>query len=253
MRSPNYPQLSLPEAINKAQEVYAAIHTAKASPIKIAEKLGYSSLNGRSMGVLSALKKYGLLAGKGNELGVTHDAVIIFERPDDHPEKREAIRNAALSVPLFAELYERFGRQIQDQPGLRLHLTKLGFSRVAMDEIVANYLDTVRLVTPPPDDYTALVPSFTKEGESAMQSSSPSIQQGSETPTAPPATLSQPKPTSSEDMKAWSFPLSIQRNIDAVITIHGGKLKKRDLEVLGRKVRDLIDAWEEDEESDSDA
>jgi hypothetical protein len=60
-------------------------------------------------------------------------------------------------------------------------------------------------------------------------------------------TPSQPALAPSGDVKAWSFLLSIQRNIDAVITIQGGKLKKRDLEVLGRKVRDLIDAWEEDE------
>jgi len=243
MRSPNYPQLSLLEAINKAQVLYVAIHTAKASPEKVAEKLGYKSLNGRSMGVLSALKKYGLLAGKGDELTLTHDAVIIFERPDEHPEKQEAIRRAALSPPLFAEIYNHFKGQMPGLADLRVYLSKLGFSKTALDEISENYDQTIRLVTPLTENYAAGDTSSDKEEMSDMSSSQPLSQPSNVNPLA---TMS--ANTDRSKVKEWSFPLSFQRNIDAVVTIHGDNLRRRDLEVLEKKVRDLIDAWEDEED-----
>lgn len=247
MRSPNYPQLSLPEALNKAQTLYAAIHTAKTTPEKAAERLGYTSLNGRSMGVLSALKKYGLLAGKGEELTLTHDAVIIFERPDEHPEKREAIRRLALSPPLFAEIYKHFDAQIPGMADLRVYLSRLGFSKTALDEITDNYTETFQLVTRIAGDYTADDTSSDK-GEMLDMSAPQSSSQPSSVnpPTTTPANPDKGK------TKEWSFPLSFQRNIDAVVTIHGDNLKRRDLEVLEKKVKDLIDAWEDEEEAPKD-
>ena len=247
MRSPNYPQLSLPEALNKAQILYAAIHTAKTTPEKAAEKLGYTSLNGRSMGVLSALKKYGLLAGKGEELTLTHDAVIIFERPDEHPEKQEAIRRLALSPPLFADIYSHFNGQTPGIGDLRVYLSKMGFSKTALDEITQNYAETFQLVTKIAGEYTADDPSSDKGEKQDMSASQSSPQSNSTNPT--PTTPANP---GKGKTKEWSFPLSFQRNIDAVVTIHGDKLKRRDLEVLEKKVRDLIDAWEDEEDAPKD-
>lgn len=44
----------------------------------------------------------------------------------------------------------------------------------------------------------------------------------------------------------YNVPLSIQRNVNAQLVIKGELLKKRDLEVLTRKVEDLIDAFEDE-------
>lgn len=246
MRSPNYPQLSLPEAINKAQILYAAIHTAKTTPEKVVERLGYSSLNGRSMGVLSALKKYGLLAGKGEELALTHDAVIIFERPDEHPEKQEAIRKIALLPPLFSDIHSHFNGQMPGIGDLRVYLSKMGFGKTALDEISENYAETFHFVTRIAGDYTTGETSSEK-GELPDMSSSQSLPQSSQQPSNPNPTTTAPQQQDKGKMKEWSFPLSFQRNIDAVVTIHGDNLKRRDLEVLEKKVRDLIDAWEDEE------
>jgi hypothetical protein len=255
MRSPNYPQLSLPEAIEKTQILYRTLHTAEAPAEKIVEKLGYSSLNGRSMGVLSALKKYGLIGGKGDKLGVTRDAVVIIERAGDHPSKREALKRAALSPPLFEEIYDNFRGQMPDLVDLRVYLTERKFSRAAIDEISENYYQTMALVPPEEKEYTPAAPSTINEEESDMRPQQ-----------EPPATSTQLRAAAAieaaaakreayeqsvaylQKAKEYRFPLSFQRDVNAVVTIYGDNLKRRDLEILKKKVGDLIDAWEDEEE-----
>src|SRR5438105_3092705 len=111
MRSPNYPQLSLEEAIERVRTVYSAHHTTKANQEQIAKTLGYGSINGTSQGVVSALRKYGLLQGGNDALSVSHDAVMILERQQDHPERIAAIHRAAFAPVLFSEMHEHFKNQ----------------------------------------------------------------------------------------------------------------------------------------------
>ena len=69
-RSPNYPAISLPKAVEQARKVYAANHLHKASPEVVAKAIGYSSLNGGSLTAISALKKYGLIEDDNKELRI---------------------------------------------------------------------------------------------------------------------------------------------------------------------------------------
>jgi hypothetical protein len=153
VRSPNYPQLSLKEALDKAQVIYYAKHTAKLSMQQIAECLNYTSLNGRSLGVISAIRKYGLLEGSKDSLSISPDAVVIFERPDEHPEKREAIKVAALAPALFNELYNAFGSGNVADADLRIYLARAGFSRIAINDVIKSYRETMALVPESEADY----------------------------------------------------------------------------------------------------
>lgn len=154
LRSPNYPQISLPEAIDKIRALYKVLHTANANQRQVAERLGYGSLNGRSQGVISALRKYGLLEGRGDNLNVSPEAVIIIERQEDHPDRQAAIRQAALAPPLFAELYEEFEGLTPSDTDFRISLVKKGFSRKAVADIIGSYRDTIALVTAEGEVYT---------------------------------------------------------------------------------------------------
>ena len=102
-RSPNYPQIALGEAIERIQRVYKALHTGKASEGRVLELLGYRARSGTAQGVLSGLRKYGLLEGNRNSFQVTKDAVILSERDASHPEYRAALTRAALA-PASASL-----------------------------------------------------------------------------------------------------------------------------------------------------
>jgi hypothetical protein len=187
MRSPNYPQLSLPDAIERIRSVYKAQHTAKADQHKVAEILGYGSLNGRSLGVLSAIKKYGLLQGPGEALSVSQGAVIIIERQPGHPYRVKELRKAALLPPLFEEIHNRFGGQVPADEDLRIFLASKGFSRTATNEITRTYRDTIELVTSEGGEYTDGEASDTTHGQELVP-----MQSGQNRPTSEPSRQTTP-------------------------------------------------------------
>ena len=66
-RSPGYPAIGLKEAVEKAKGIYEEDYQNPIPRVVAAQHMGYASLNGKSLGVLSALIKYGLLEGRGDE------------------------------------------------------------------------------------------------------------------------------------------------------------------------------------------
>jgi hypothetical protein len=147
-RSPNYPQISLPKAVDLAAKLYEAAHTHKASATAVVAALGYGGLNGKSLGVISALKKYGLLESVGdNEFKVSKDALTILVDPKTSVDRAKAIVRAAFRPSLFAELRQEYG----DSPPksdeyLRAFLLKRGFVQSVVDIPIRTYRDTMAFV-----------------------------------------------------------------------------------------------------------
>src|SRR3954453_5099781 len=78
-RSPNYPAISLPAAIERARPLYEVERHAGA-PLSVALRhLGFRSLNGISRTYLSALKKFGLIDVGANRVTATSSAADIIE------------------------------------------------------------------------------------------------------------------------------------------------------------------------------
>lgn len=146
-RSPNYPSMSLPEAIERLEKVYAAEHTHKAPSEVVAKALGYQSLNGKSITVLSTLKKYGLLEEVGKELKVSKDGLIILVDPPDSEERATALRRAAFSPALFEEIRKNYGETVPSDENLRSFLLRRGFLQSAVDAPIRAYRETVALVS----------------------------------------------------------------------------------------------------------
>src|SRR5271155_5888309 len=107
VRSPNYPSLSLPEALEKVKLVYERQHTYGAPREVVVKSMGYNGINGASATAISALHKYGLLEGRGEEVRVS-DRAMRYLNPMSDEERAEAIRDAAFEPTLFRELSEKF-------------------------------------------------------------------------------------------------------------------------------------------------
>src|SRR5258708_574477 len=118
-RSPNYPSVTLREAIDRIRLVYNAEHTHKADKNVVATDLGYTGLNGKSLTLIGALKRYGLLEVDDDGLKVSDEAVTILELPENDAERQSALSRAALAPPLFAELKETFGNSLPSDENLR--------------------------------------------------------------------------------------------------------------------------------------
>jgi hypothetical protein len=144
-RSPNYPALSLREAIEKVSILYQNQHTHSAPREVAVKSMGYGGLNGASATAISALHKYGLLDRIGDEVKISERAMRILH-PTQPSEKALALKEAADSPELFRELAEKFPGQLPAEEVLRNYLVRRGFAPKALPEVVRGYRETMELV-----------------------------------------------------------------------------------------------------------
>ena len=152
VRSPNYPAVGLPDAIERVRKLHDLQRQAPEEREVVAQHLGYGGLNGQSLKMLSALIKFGLLKKtEGGGLRVTDLAInIIFPEGDD---QSEAIRQAAFAPALFSDIRERWPDHPPTDESLRAFLIRRQFSQSAIDDVIENYRETIELVTQKAEGY----------------------------------------------------------------------------------------------------
>ena len=148
LRSPNYPSLTLAEAIEKVRLVYAVEHTHPTPKEVIAKDLGYGSVNGSSLTAIGALRRYGLLEDAGDGMRVSDDAVCILELPAGDSARNEALKRTAFSPGPFSDLQNEFGMALPGEANLRHWLIKREFLPRAADELIRVYRANLDLVGP---------------------------------------------------------------------------------------------------------
>ena len=243
-RSPNYPAQTLREAIDTIRRVYAAQHTYPQDREVVAQNLGYKGLNGASLTVIGTLKRYGLLEMEGEQVKVSDDAVAILELPEDHPDRIDALQRAAYTTTLFADIRETYGDKLPSDVVLRHDLIKRKFLPKAADEVIRIYRDNLELVTSQTPEYTEddTIVEQGFEGRSSMPQSQPQYTQPSSFKDTAGRQRTQPGKRAFE----FSFPLSFQRDVTAVITIYADEIKRRDLDNLKKQVENLLDSFEDE-------
>ena len=147
IRSPNYPGISLPDAIERIKKIHSKAHTHKVDAKTIAQAAGYGGLNGAALTVLSALKKYTLLEESGKELRVSPLAMTIIADPVESQERREAIQAAAFAPVLFVEIRKQFPGTVPGDEIVRSFLIKRAFSASSVDTAIRAFRETMALVT----------------------------------------------------------------------------------------------------------
>ncbi len=146
IRSPQYPIIGLKEAIERARMVWQKDYTAELPREVVASHMGYSGLNGKSLGILSTLGKFGLLAGRGDKTRITDLAVQIFAHEPGTQERASAVSIAAREPSLFGEIAEKFdGRSPSDQ-ALKSFLITRGFTLGGVDAVIRSFRDTEAFV-----------------------------------------------------------------------------------------------------------
>jgi hypothetical protein len=193
IRSPNYPAISLAEAIKRIGQVHAKERQHLASRDVILKGMGYGGVNGVSLGVLSAVLKYGLLEQqeRGEDYRVTDRAVAILH-PHDPAEKMAAINEAATAPPLFSELLDHFKGDLPSDDNLRAYLVRRGFSQTSLPNVIQAFRDTLEIASL--EDLAHNAPlAVTKERPVALQatssSSAKSTAVGVTTPIATPMSV----------------------------------------------------------------
>ncbi len=157
VRSPNYPAISLPAAIERVTTLYANQHTHAAPREVVAKNMGFQSLSGPSATVISALNKYGLLERSGSDIKISERALKILH-PHSEEERAQAIQEAANEPQLFAALNERFpGMSPPNDELLRNYLIRSGFSTSAISAAILAYRETAELMERRASDHDSVV------------------------------------------------------------------------------------------------
>jgi hypothetical protein len=152
-RSPNCPQITFQEAIEKGRLVYQKEYTHPTAREVVAQSLGYSGINGRSLSMIGALRQYGILEGSGDAQRISDDAVSYYVL-DDSEERQSALYRMLFNPPFFAQIHTDFGDSLPSESNLKHYLMKNGFLPKAAEDVIKVYRENIRLVENMPKRYT---------------------------------------------------------------------------------------------------
>lgn len=167
-RSPNYPSMHLGDSIEAVRKVYAEERRSKFPRTSLAAHLGYSSLNGRALSKIGAIRAYGLIDGREDTLSVSPTAIALLEAPKDSEDFKLALHEAFNAPPLFA----RIAAEHEETPSpqtLRWWLAKQGYIADAADKALKVYLDSLEVVNSYVGEYDSPAPDAVKKQPNAME------------------------------------------------------------------------------------
>lgn len=152
-RSPNYPSMGLPAAIEAARKLWQSEKRTPVPPEVVAKAIGYNSLSGASRGAIAALRQYGLIDLSGGLITVSDLAVSIAVHSPDSPEWNEAVRRAANTPEIIRELNETHADASDSALNAYL-ITKRRFSVDGAQRFIRAFRETNALANRASEGYT---------------------------------------------------------------------------------------------------
>lgn len=148
-RSPNYPGINLEEATQVIATLYQGsqpgqgVGRGQFTPQDAARAWGYTSISGPTKTRLASLRQYALVEGKkGGNPRLSERALTLILRNQASREHRQAIWEAALTPPIFAELHQRMAGAAED--ALRQFLiVERNFTDEGANRLIAVYQASV--------------------------------------------------------------------------------------------------------------
>lgn len=230
-RSPNYPAIALPEAIDRVTKFYSADRKAGA-PLEAALKhMGFSGKHGKSMMVASALKKYGLVEDVAGRLVPTQRAVEIIALEKDDRRRIQAIREAALNPDINRELYDQFsGNGFPSEESLAAELVAYkGFNPEAVHGYVRDFLATMEFASLTDTVEVSLSGKADSEMETELREIPKDYKSGDSLKrAASPAIFNETRPT--QATKRFTWPLS--KEVTATVEFVGGDVGTAHIDLL---------------------
>lgn len=148
--------MSLGEAINRLGILYKQEGRAKFDAASAVRSWGYTSLNGASLRVLSALRQYGLLDGNNEELRISGRGLTILLEPETSPEYTQALEEALHAPALFQDLLDEYADGLPSDGAIISYLVrKQEFGEASAKALIGSFRESVELVREKNASYTA--------------------------------------------------------------------------------------------------
>lgn len=142
-RSPNYPAISLPDAVEMAQKLWKKEQRTAVPPEVAVKAFGYGALSGPARVAIGAMRKYGLLDKTPNGIKLSDLALRILH-PESPQTRQAAIREAAFKPELFRELAETHANASDDALKSFL-INKKRFVDTGTRVLISAFRDTIKL------------------------------------------------------------------------------------------------------------
>lgn len=157
-RSPNYPVISIDEAIDKLRQIYRQDKRALTTYEAVITHLGFTAKkrSGRSARVVAALRQYGLLDEQAGKFRVSDTGFRVLEMPEDSQERAQLIKEAALNPPAFRKILSYYEGEVPSDAALRSHLIfQEKFNPESVSDFIRVFRRTIEVANPSPEDYTS--------------------------------------------------------------------------------------------------
>lgn len=164
VRSPSFPFISLPEAVQRARLLYEAERRNPVLAEVAVAHWGYAPKSSGGRQTIAALKAFELMEDVNGRLRLTDVGQHLVVREPGSPEHNVLLRQVALSPPLFRKLWDRYGPGLPPIQSLRSYLVlELKLNENAVDDLVRSYRETVAVISAevpstPPDDLALRFP-----------------------------------------------------------------------------------------------
>jgi hypothetical protein len=150
-RSPTYPSVSLPVALERVTSLHDAWGPIELCVRDALDCWGYKPIGGAGYRLVAATISFGLLdsSGEGNErrLRISDDALDnFFSSKVSAYEKSEAIKAFAMNPRIYQVLWERWGDNLPEDSELKQFLVDdLGFNPRMVPQFLRGYHETIEL------------------------------------------------------------------------------------------------------------
>lgn len=140
-RSPNFPAISLPDAIQKVKILYEKDRRAAVSVKTVLTHFGFGEkLSGSSARVLSALRQFGLLDDVAGNYRVSETAYMILSLSESSPQRVKAIQDSARKPAIYREVLSRFEEGLPSDAAFSDFLiAEKKFNTVSVDNFIRSF------------------------------------------------------------------------------------------------------------------
>jgi hypothetical protein len=144
-KSPNYPSMSLDEAIAKAKTLYEKDGKVGA-PKKVAlEHLGYKVESGASARTISALKKFDLISDLNGRIVPTQRAIDLLVYPADSDRFKASLKHCALNPKIYRTLWAEYSNGFPSDAALKAELIdRHNFNPNQVDGFLNDFRKTIQ-------------------------------------------------------------------------------------------------------------
>lgn len=151
LRSPAYPAMSLPEAVEKAKALYEANRRNAVHLDAAMTALGYKPKSGGGLRIIAALITFGLAedegSGENRKVKVTDATYRLVHLAENDPDRMALLRELAVKPKIYAEMLTEWPEHLPTDAAMQKHLILArGFNAASVPTLLQDFRATYDFV-----------------------------------------------------------------------------------------------------------